>query len=329
MTPSKTQGSVTLSIIVVNFETPDYTLQCIRSIYANPPACGFEIILIDNGSKDESLDLIRQEAPEVVCIETGANLGFARANNLGISNARGAYVLLLNSDTKILDNCLDRMLDYLIAHADTGAIGPRQLDGEGKLQLSWGSFPTLISEAFRKLLHHRLSLNDLKIRDYLEEKFAGYTEVDWVSGSCLMARKDALVNAGLLDGYFFMYFEDIDLCQRIKRLGFKIHYNSDITVVHYGGVSAKKNILQVLVEYRRSQLYFTRKYYGFTGLATLKVLLLLKYGVNLARWSVAFLSDRFLGRETFESFSKLLLSKKTIELVFKSEPPTTELGISR
>jgi hypothetical protein len=329
MTQQRARETVTLSIVIVNYETPDYTLACIRSIHKNPPACGFEIILIDNGSKDGSLDLIRREAPETVCIETGSNLGFARANNLGISNARGAFILLLNSDTMILDNCLDRMLDYLIANADMGAIGPRQLDGEGKLQLSWGSFPTLVSEAFRKLLHHRLSINDLKIRDYLEEKYAGYTEVDWVSGSCLMARKEALVNAGLLDGRFFMYFEDIDLCQRIKRLGFKIHYNSDITIVHYGGISAKKNILHVLVEYRRSQLYFARKYYGFAGLFTLKALLFLKYGLNFARWGMAFTAERLTGREAALSFTKLLLSKKTIELVFRSEPSASALGLSR
>lgn len=319
---------ITLSIVIVNFETPDYTLECIRSIYKNPPSCNLEIILIDNGSSDRSLDFIRTQVPEVICIETGQNLGFARANNLGINNARGEFVLLLNSDTKILDNSLDRMLEYMLANPETGAIGPRQLDGKGKLQLSWGSFPTLVSEVLRKLVHHRLSINDLKIRDYLEEKYAGASDVDWISGSCFFARKKALVSAGLLDGHFFMYFEDIDLCQRIKNEGWKIHYNSDITIVHYGGVSAKKNMLNVLVEYRHSQIYFTRKYYGLKGVLALKTLLFVKYGLNFLRWGTAFLSDQLLRRKAENSFAKLLLCKKTLEMVFGAEKSAPDLGLS-
>lgn len=316
MNLAHSHSPVLLSIIIVNFETPDYTLECVRSIYKNRPHCAFEVIVIDNGSKDGSLESIRKETPQVVCIETGKNLGFSQANNLGINNSRGNFILLLNSDTKILDNSLDRMLEYLMANSQVGTVGPRQLHGNAKLQLSWGSFPTLISEAFRKLVHYRLSLNDLKIRDYLEEKYAGSTDVDWVSGSCLMARKQALTDAGLLDGYFFMYFEDIDLCRRIKDAGWKIHYNSDITIVHYGGVSAKRNLLRVLVEYRRSQIYFTRKYYGFQGVLVLKVLLFVKYGAYLLNAGFAYLSGRLLGRETDGIFAKLLVSKKTIELVF-------------
>ena len=313
---------ITLSIIIVNFETPDYTLQCIRSIKENRPACSFEIILIDNGSKDDSLERIRTEAPEVICIETGANLGFSRANNLGINNARGHFVLLLNSDTKILDNSIDRLLEYLFANPQVGAVGPRQLDGRGRLQLSWGSFPTLISELYRKLIHYRLSLNDLAVRDYLEEKYAGNNRVDWVSGSCLMARKKALFDGGLLDEHFFMYFEDIDLCRRITEAGWQIHYCQDISILHYGGISAKKNILRVLVEYRRSQIYFTRKYYAFSGVLVLKSLLLFKSLLNFVRWSVVYLINLALMRrqKLGKSFSKLLLNKKTVELIFNHEP---------
>ena len=307
---------IQLSIIVVNFETPEYTLECVHSIYKNKPHCAFEVIIIDNGSKDDSLERFREGLPQVVCIETGSNLGFSQANNLGINNARGNFILLLNSDTKILDNSLDKMLEYLLANPHVGAVGPRQLHGNGKLQLSWGSFPTLISEAFRKLLHYRLSINDLKIRDYLEEKYAGSTDVDWVSGSCLMARKDALRDAGLLDGRFFMYFEDIDLCRRMKDSGRRIHYNSDITIVHYGGVSAKRNLMRVLVEYRRSQIYFTRKYYGLKGVLGLKLLLFVKYAFYFINLSLVYLGGVAFRRENKENFAKLLLSKKTIELVF-------------
>lgn len=306
-----------LSIVVVNFETPDYTLECIRSIFANPPESSFEIILIDNGSKDGSLEIIREQAPKVSCIETGQNLGFAQANNLGIRNARGEYVLLLNSDTKILDNSLDRLLKYLELRPRVGAVGLRQLDGEGRLQLSWGHFPTFITETFRKLLHYRLSLNDLRIRDYLEEKYSASTLVDWVSGSCLMARKKALEEAGLFDGYFFMYFEDIDLCRRLRDRRWEIHYCPDPMLIHYGGVSAKKNLLKVLVEYRRSQIHFTRKYYGWGGVSLLKTLLLFKFSIYFLCGGAVFLRDFVMRWDTASSFSKLLLSKKTLELILR------------
>src|SRR3989338_1977255 len=233
---------IALSIIIVNFETPDYTLECIRSIFKNQPSSSFEVILIDNGSEDRSLDLIRSEFPEVVCIETGKNLGFSRANNLGIHNARGRFVLLLNSDTKILDNSLDRLLAFLESNPRIGAVGRRQWDGEGKLQLSCGHFPTFFTEILRKLFHYRLSINDLKVRDYLEEKYSGLSKVDWISGSCLMVRREALAKAGLLDERYFMYFEDVDWCRCIREAGWEICYLADCTILHYGGVSARKNL---------------------------------------------------------------------------------------
>ncbi len=321
---------VALSIVIVNFETPEHTMQCIRSIYQFPPSRPYEIILIDNDSRDGSLPVIREVFPEILSIETGANLGFARANNLGISNARGEYVLLLNSDTKIPGRALDSMLDTLVEHAEVGAVGVRQIDNdeEGNLQLSWGSFPTFFSEIVRKVLHHRLAINDHGVRDYLEQKFSGSAEVDWVSGSCLMARRDTLLSAGMLDGRFFMYFEDIDLCRRIRDLGFSIHYDPRSTVIHYGGVSAKKNMMNVLLEYRRSQIYFTRKYYGLGGVVVLKALLTLKYGVNLFRWGAMFVAERLVRRDSVHSFTKLLLSKKAIELIFSGDEPAPDLGIA-
>ena len=308
-----------LSIVVVNFETPDYTLQCLRSIQANPPSCPHEIILIDNGSEDGTLELVRAQVPGVICIETGQNWGFAKANNLGIRNAQGKFVLLLNSDTKILDDSLDRLLRYIEKLPEVGAVGPRQLDGEGKLQLSWGHFPTLVSETFRKLLHHRLSFNDLRIRDYLEEKYSESTRVDWISGSCLLARREVLLQAGLLDEHFFMYFEDIDLCRRIRDTGHEIHYHAEPTLIHYGGISAKKNLARIFVEYRRSQIHFTRKYYGRRGETILRILLLIKYFFNSLRWAGAHCVNliRQSGHES--SYAKLLVCKKTLELVLTAD----------
>lgn len=309
-----------LSIIIVNYETPEYTLRCLDSVYAHPPSCSFEVVLVDNGSTDGSLDLIQSSRPEVVCIESGSNIGYSRANNLGIHNARGEYILLLNSDTLVLDDALERLVRYLDDRPDVGVVGCRQLDGDGNLQLSWGKFPTFFSEIYRKLLHRRLSINDQRVRDHLEAKFAGANEVDWVSGSCLMARRKALFDARLFDENLFMYFEDIDLCRRIRDKGWKIHLTHDQTIVHYGGVSARKNLLRVLVIYRGSQLYFTKKYYGIAGEIALKCLLTLKYSAYAVRSSIAYLARRPLGRDVGTQYTELLLCKKSLELLFGRRP---------
>lgn len=306
-----------LSIIIVNFETFEYTSECIDSIYKNPPSCLYEIILIDNGSQDASLEKIQEKFPEVKCIRIGENLGFSLANNLGIQNARGELVLLLNSDTKILNGSLNRIVEYLNDNPSVGVVAPRQIDGTGRIQFSWGGFPTFISEFYRKIVHYRLSIDDPKIRDYLEEKCNAICEVDWVSGSCLLVRKKALFDVGLFDKNFFMYFEDIDLCRKIKDSGWQINYNPNATILHYGGVSAKKNILHVLVEYRRSQIYFTRKYYGTLGVIFLKLLLFAKYGFYFIRWGMVYIIEKLSSKVSSETFAKLLLSKKAIGLIFE------------
>ncbi len=317
-------STIILSIIVVNFETPEYTLGCLRSVFAHAPACSFEVILIDNGSRDDSLLRIREEIPQVIGIETGENIGFSRANNLGISNARGEFILLLNSDTLVLDKSLDRMVEYLFADPKVGAVGPKQVDAEGRLQLSWGVFPTFFSELLRKVLHYRLSINDFKVREYLEGKFSGQARVDWVSGSCLMMRRSVLNQTGFLDPHFFMYFEDIDLCRRIQDKGWQVHFSSDMSILHYGGVSAKKNLLKVLVEYRHSQIYFARKYYGLSGVFALKLFLFIKYSIYFVRWTVAYMVFLLAGGDKKSIFIKLLLCKKTIELIFSPERPVRQ-----
>jgi GT2 family glycosyltransferase len=314
------QPQILLSIIIVNFETPDYTIECIRSIIANPSGDEFEIIVIDNGSRDKSLGMIREAFPEVICIETGTNLGFSKANNLGIHNSHGDFILLLNSDTKITGDILQAMLDYLEFHPEIGILGPRQVDGEGNFTPSCDHFPTFFSEICRKIVHYRLSLNDYRLRDYMDEQHSNRSAVDWVSGSCLMVRRSALLDAGLLDEQFFMYFEDIDFSRRVQKSGWKIEYFPSQTIVHYGGQSARLNILNVMVENRKSQLYFSRKYFGWWGHVMIRLLLLAKYGVNFIRWSSVLLLASAVGKNVRYSYTMVLLAKKVIEVSLQPVP---------
>lgn len=301
-----------LSIIIVNYQTCKLTLECIESIYRHPPACTFEVILIDNASNDGIEGELRSKFPGVRFLESGENIGFARANNLGIHNSHGEYVMLLNSDARLMPDALSQMMLHMELNPDVGILGPRHVDRHGRFQLSCGKFPTLISEIARKIVYYRLSLNDYRVRDYLDGRYASGERVDWVSGSCMLIRRQVLYDIGLLDERFFMYFEDIDLCRRAQSAAWRVQYLPSVNVTHHGGASARQNLLTVMIENRNSQLHFGRKYYGFAGAALVRALLIVKYGLNLVRWTSLYCLHGLFGRATRRSYTMALLSKKVI-----------------
>lgn len=318
---------VVLSIIIVHYKTRRLTFRCLETVYRYAPECDFEVILLDNGSEDNIREKVLREYPRVRFIEVGQNIGFAKANNLGMHNARGDFLLLLNSDTEFIGPSLEEMVRHMASYPGIGAIGPKHIDGANRFQLSCGKFPTLVSEIFRKVWHYHLSINDYHIRDYLDQKYSNNEQVDWLSGSCLLLRREALQQAGLLDETFFMYFEDVDLCRRISDKGWGIHLLADTSIVHHGGESVKINLLQSLIEYRKSQIHFGRKYYGRSGDMAIRLFLFLKYGVNLLKWAVIYLFHRTTGRAHVQSYTYMLLSKKVMLLVF--QPFNEETPISR
>jgi len=305
-------NKIFLSIVIVNFKTLKLTLECIQSIYDYSPTVAFEIILIDNGSNDGIGETVAERFPKVKFIETGVNVGFAKASNMGIHNSRGEFVVLLNSDVKIIEPVWDAMIELMRQAPGLGVVGCREVDGDGHFQLSCGHFPNFKNEIIRKIMHHRLSTKDHKIRDYLDEKYSNLGVVDWVSGSCLMVRRKALLDAGLLDEHFFMYFEDIDLCRRVQNKGWGVQYFPGASICHYGGRSAKHNLLHVLVEYRKSQAYFTRKYYGRIGSILIRLFLILKYGISVLPWTSVFLLRKIMGGDCKQAYTMMLLSKKVI-----------------
>lgn len=312
----RTKPKIKLSIIIVNWDTVDLTLACIRSVYQFAPDCPFEIILIDNGSQEAISDEDVEVYPEVRLIRTGENLGFSRANNLGIYNAEGEFIVLLNSDTCIIEPTFDYMINYMKQNPNVGVLGAREVDGEGRFRLSCGSFPTFFSELTRKIWHYRLSLNDYNLRDHLDTRHGAMKDVDWVSGSCMMLRRKALEEVGLLDESFFMYFEDIDLCTRSWRKKWEVHYFPHTSLVHYGGCSARKNLMKVITEYRYSEIYFARKYYGWVGGFLIRLFLFLKYSAYFLKEVLVFFCEKMMKKNTTRSYTVTLLSKKVLQAVF-------------
>ena len=255
-----------LSIIIVNWNTCDLLRDCLSSLLDDPQP-GYELIVVDNGSSDDSACMIRHEFPAIQLIENGQNDGYARANNLGIRSSRGRYLLLLNSDTLVPAGALPRLIDFMEQHPEAGACGPRLVRADGKPQsYAFGGDPTL-----GYLL--RRGVSQLLLRRPLHDWAMGATlPVDWVSGACLLARRAAVEQAGLLDERFFMYFEDNDWCLRIRKAGWNVYYCPAAEIMHLGGQSLARNP-QAQHAYYQSLAYFYAKHYSSPARWLLKALL--------------------------------------------------------
>lgn len=253
-----------LSIIIVNFNSNNYLGKCLESIYANPPDCDFEVIVVDNASTDDSISIVKNVFPQVDIILNENNKGFSAANNIGIKASQGKYILLLNHDTLIRNNALNVLLDFMSNNPDVGACGPKILNSDGTIQHQCKrGFPTPLST-----LVHMAGFNKLMPKSKL---FGHYlmtyidinqiNEVDSLSGSCMLIRKEILVNIGGLDELFFLYGEDLDLCYRIKQGKFKIYYVPQAIITHFGGVGSRAMSYKSIIEFYRSMIIFYVKHY--------------------------------------------------------------------
>lgn len=250
-----------LSIIVVSWNTRDLLAQCLDAIFAYPPRCEIEVWVVDNGSKDGSAEMVRKQFPQVRLIENPENAGFARANNQAIQKSDGKYVLLVNSDATVKPNALSSMVSFLDQHHDGGIAGGKLEGSEGAFQSSFNDFPSLFSQF--------LILSGMAQR-FFGPYFPSHgpkdsqqaREVDWVGGAFLIARREAIDEAGLLDEDYFMYGEEMDWCYRMWRNGWKVYFVPDACAIHLGGQSSKAAGFEKLLWLTRSHLLFVRKYRG-------------------------------------------------------------------
>jgi len=264
-----------ISVIIVTWNTASLLEECLNSVTKSLQNVDRgELILVDNNSSDNSALFVEQNYPQICLIKNDKNLGFSKANNIGIEISTGRYILLLNSDTILNENVLPDLIRFMDEHPKAGACGVRLLSPDGTVQpFSFGNDPTLgylIKRAATKFLLKKPCHNW-----NLEYVF----EPDWVSGACLMLRSEVIRLTGPLDENIFMYFEDNDLCLRIRNAGFKIYYNPHISVLHIGGQSLKKNH-QAQYYYYRSLQYFYKKHYTVVGQCVLNVLLIAYKLVN-------------------------------------------------
>lgn len=274
-----------LSIIIVNWNTKELLGACLRSIYEHTHEVTFEVIVVDNGSEDGSQEMLKKEFPQANLIETGENLGFSKGNNVGLKAARGKYLLLLNSDTKIDTDAFAQMVAWMEAHSQVGICGPKLLNKDGSVQPSGGYLPNLLSIGFNQglPLHNVPVLN--RFLPALKVSYLGFYEqtksVGWVSGACFMIRREVYEKIGGLDEAIFMYVEEVEMCKRTWDAGWEVWINPDIKVWHLergSSISGKKG--PILGVYKNLYHYF-RKHQPSWQLPILEAIL--KAGA-LLRW---------------------------------------------
>ncbi|WP_295113852.1 glycosyltransferase family 2 protein [uncultured Methanobrevibacter sp.] len=252
-----------LSIVIVNYQTFELTRDTINSILKYDYSFNYEILVVDNASSDDSLSRLQDyfKDKQVKFIASIENNGFAAGNNQAIAIAKGRYVLLLNSDTVVWENTLNDIYEYMEKHRDVGAAGCRVLLENCELDKACKrSFPN-VKNSFFRLFHVPTKSKDdnYNLDDLPDDEIY---EIDCLTGAFMFIRKDALNQVGLLDETFFMYGEDIDLCFRIKKAGWKIIYYGKSKITHLKGASSKKQKSKLIYEFYRAMYIYYKKHHA-------------------------------------------------------------------
>lgn len=255
---------IILSIIIVGYNVEKWLVICLNSIFKNQPDIHFEVIYIDNGSQDATLEKLSCFKC-IKIVKNSSNLGFTKACNQGAAVARGKYLLFLNSDTEILDGSLEKMVDYLEKNHSAGVIGPRLFNNhQFDLQISSTGDLTPVRAIFSFSLLKDLLPHTRLVREYLLSDWQrnSIREVGAVSGAALMIRNSIFKKINGFDEQFFLYFDESDLCLRVKNLGKKIIFYPEAKIIHYGGKTTEKMPAEAHQFFLQSRFKFFKKHYG-------------------------------------------------------------------
>jgi GT2 family glycosyltransferase len=286
-----------LSILIVSWNVADLLAACLESIAASPVTLATrgaassaptksgllaEAIVVDSASTDASAGMVRERFPWVHLIAEGENIGFVRGNNRALERARGRCLLLLNPDTVVHGDALNRMVAYLDAHPSIGIVGPHVLNPDGTTQSTRRRFPTLLTGLFESTWLQgyapRRELDRYYVRDQSDD---GTFEVDWVQGCALMARRAVYEQIGGLDPRYVMFSEELDWCRRAKMAGWGVVYLGDAHITHYGGKSTEQVQAHKHIHFQQSKLRYFRKFHRRGAAFALRAFLLLSYSVQI------------------------------------------------
>lgn len=272
-----------LSIVLVCWNNKKYLEPCLRSLYETALKSRFDVIVVDNGSTDGSQQMLSEQFPAVQLLQNSENVGLSKASNQGIKATEGRYVLLLNNDTLVNGPSIDAMVSFLDANPSVGAVGGQLLNPDGTVQSCHNHFSTLTEEF---LIATRLG-------EFFSEGYPAIIDdnkvgpVGWMSSACLMVRRTALDEIGLLDEEYFIYGDEADLQYRLKMANWQIYYLPHVTTIHYGGRSMNRWGRRNMVY--RGKMLFYKKNYGPLRTAVLRALLGGLSLSKLAIWSAAYI----------------------------------------
>jgi len=311
---------VDLSIVILSWNVCDLLRQCLKSVArdrplsADHPLLATEIIVVDNASSDGSAEMVRAEFPDVRLIANQANRGYTGGNNDGTAAATGRYVMILNPDTRVLDDALAALVSYADVHPDVGVVGPQLLNSDGSVQSSRRRFPTLITGLFESTWLEPLAPRNVLQRYYvLDQPDDAIQEVDWLFGACFLVRREVIQQVGALDEGFFMYSEEMDWCRRIRQAGWKVMYLPEAQVIHYGGKSSDQVAAQRHIYFQTSKVRYFRKHHGALTAGVLRVALLAMYAWQLVLEAAKGVlgHKRTLRRERVRAYWQVLRSRLT------------------
>jgi GT2 family glycosyltransferase len=255
-------GSVDLSIAIVSYNTRVLLLDCLASVFEATQTIRFEVIVVDNHSQDATVPAIQASYPTVHIIMNSENKGFSQGVNQALAVSRGRYFLMLNSDTRVRKHAFERMSACLDRELTIGAVGCKQWTGDGQLYQSCFPFPSIrdhlihasfvrkCSPALQKVLAAKQAIDCTQSHD-----------VDWINGACLMVRTDLMRACGGLDEGYFMYFEDVDLCQAIQERGYRIRHLADADIVHLIGRSGERDRTRLNLVWEFSRIRYVEKHF--------------------------------------------------------------------
>jgi hypothetical protein len=313
-----------LSIIVVSWNVSDLLRRCLGSILRNvrivgdgvwtlsPSGYRFEVLVVDSASSDGSPDMVSALYPEVQLYASDANLGYAGGNNLGMQKSGGRYLLLLNPDTEVMDDALEQMVTYMDDHPQVGVLGPQLRYPDGSAQPSRRRLPTLrtalIDSTFlEKWFPASGELRRYKVLDHSPDQECA---VDWLVGACLLVRREAVDEVGLLDEGYFMYSEELDWQKRMRNAGWHAAYLPTAQVIHHEGKSSEQAGAATHIRFSRSKVRYFRKHHGRIVGNVVRGWLILNY---LYEWTTEALKwvlghKRGLRRARMQDYAQVLYS---------------------
>ena len=285
-----TSSTLQLSVIIVSWNTKRLLTQCLESL-----ACcqdlSLEIIVVDNASCDGTADIVREQFPQVILVENSANLGFARANNIGISRSSGNYLCLINSDVVIPKGCIEAMISYLDKHSDIGMLGPKMLLSDGTIGQSCMRFPTVWNWFCSALALDTIFRNSKVFGSFMmnDFKYDRTQDVDLLTGWFWMLRREALNEVGGLDERFFMYGEDFDWPKRFHNAGWRVVFYHEAAAIHYCGASSSLAPARFYVEMNKANLQYFKKHHGRLAVAGFWLAMWLRQTLRLAGYSLVYM----------------------------------------